>query len=70
MNSVRYPNKCYKILRNLDESGRKTWASKVMDLLFRNGLGYVWLVEDVGNQKYSRKRSSRGLLIVVNRIGV
>ena len=53
MNSVRYPNKCYKILRNLDESGRKTWASKVMDLLFRNGLGCICLVEDVVNQNYS-----------------
>ena len=34
MSSVRYPNKCYRMLRNLDESGRITWASKVKNLLF------------------------------------
>ena len=38
------------MLRNLDESGRITWASKVKNLLFRNGFGYVWHVEDVGDQ--------------------
>ena len=37
------------MLRNLDETGRITWASKVRELLFRNGFGYVWVVEDVGD---------------------
>ena len=50
MSSVRYPNKCYTLLRNFDERGRKTWASKVKELLFQNGFAYVWLVEDVGDQ--------------------
>ena len=50
MSLVRYPNKCYKMLRNLDESRRITCASKVKILLFRNGFGYVWHVENVGDQ--------------------
>ena len=33
MCSVRYPNKCNKMLRNLDESGD-------IGMLFRNGIGY------------------------------
>ena len=53
MSSVRFPNKCYKMLKNLDENGRNTWASKVRELLFRNGFGYVWIVEDVGIKLYS-----------------
>ena len=70
MSLVRYPNKFYKMLRNLDESGRITWALKVKNLLFRNGFGYVWHVEDVGDQTLSMKTSSKDLLIVVNRIGL
>ena len=50
ISSVRYPNKCYKMLRNLDESGRITWAAKVKNLLFLNGFGYFWHVEDAGDQ--------------------
>ena len=49
MSSTRYPKKRYTMLRNLDETGRITWASKVRELLFRNGFGYVWVVEDVGD---------------------
>ena len=37
------------MLRNLDENERMTWASKIRELLFRYGFGYVWVVEDVGN---------------------
>ena len=62
MSSVRYPNKCYKMLRNLDESGRITWASKVKNLLFRNGFGYVWHVEDVGDQTLFMKTDKQRLI--------
>ena len=27
MNPIRLPHKCYKMLRNLDETGRVTWAT-------------------------------------------
>ena len=37
------------MILNLDESGRITWASKIRELLFRYGFGYVWLAEDVGD---------------------
>ena len=36
------------MLRNLDETDRVTWASKVRELLFQYGFGHVWLSEDVG----------------------
>ena len=49
MNHNRLPQKCYKMLRNLDEIGRVTWATKVRALLFQCGFGYVWLSEDVGD---------------------
>ena len=49
MNPNRLPHKCYKMLRNLDETGRVTWATKVRALLFQYGFGYVWLSEDVGD---------------------
>ena len=62
MSSVRYLNKCYKLLRNLDESGRITWASKVKNLLFRNGFGYVWHVEDVGDQTLFMKTVKQRLI--------
>ena len=62
MSSVRYPNKCYKMLRNLDESGRITWASKVRELLFRNGFGYVWLAEDVGDHNLFMKTFKQRLI--------
>ena len=62
MSSVRYPNKCYKMLRNLDESGRITWASKVKNLLFKNGFGYVWHVEDVGYQTLFMKTVKQRLI--------
>ena len=62
MRSVRYPNKCYKMLRNLDKSGRITWASKVKNLLFRNGFGYVWHVEDVGDQTLFMKMVKQRLI--------
>ena len=50
MSSVKFPNKCYIMLRNLDESGRKTWASNVKEQLFRNVFGYVQVVEYVGDK--------------------
>ena len=62
MSSTRYPKKCYKMLRNLDETGRITWASKVRELLFRNGFGYVWVVEDVGDLNLFMKAFKQRLI--------
>ena len=61
MSSVRYIN-VIKMLQNLDESGRITWASKVKNLLFRNGFVYVRHVEDVGDQTLFKKTVKQRLI--------
>ena len=33
----------------LDQMGRKTWATKVKELLFHTGFGFVWISQDVGD---------------------
>ena len=50
MDDTRYPYHCYRMLRRLDDAGRITWASKVKDILFKYGFGYVWVNENVGNE--------------------
>ena len=37
------------MLKTLDDSGRNTWASKVKNMLYEHGFGYVWLAQEVGN---------------------
>ena len=49
MPNHRYPVNCYKMLKSLDDVGRRTWATSVKDLLFRYGFGYVWVSQDVGD---------------------
>ena len=49
MPNHRYPVNCYKMLKSLDDVGRRTWATSVKDLLFRFGFGYVWVSQDVGD---------------------
>ena len=38
------------MLRQIDESGRITYASKVKTLLFENGFGYAWIADEIGNK--------------------
>ena len=47
----RYPNCCYRMLKRLDEQGKKTWASGVKELLFRYGFGAVWLEQGVADER-------------------
>ena len=49
MPHYRYPLNCYKMLKDIDISGRWTWATEVKELLFRYGFGYVWIAQDVGD---------------------
>jgi hypothetical protein len=49
MGDHRYPKHCYLMLKRLHESGRKTWAGSIKDLLFKFGFGYVWVSHDVGD---------------------
>ena len=55
MLSTRYPKQCYRMLRQIDESGRITWASKVKTSLFENGFGYAWIADEIGNQDFFLK---------------
>ena len=38
------------MLKQLDEAGRRTWASNIKELLFTYGFGYVWIAQEVGNE--------------------
>ena len=51
MHPQRYPQQCYRMLKRLDESGRKTWIDSIKHLLFSYGFGYVWIAQDVGSSK-------------------
>ena len=50
MQESRYPKQRYFMLKRLDEVGRKTWASSVIELLFSYGFGYVWITHEVGDE--------------------
>jgi len=45
----RYSRQCYKMLRQLDEGGRNTWATNTKHLLYRYGFGIAWITQDIGN---------------------
>ena len=38
-----YVKKCYLLLKVLDEYGQINWVTKVRQLLFSNGFGYIWI---------------------------
>ena len=58
----RYPKQCYNLLFQLDDIGRQTWATKIKDLLFRFGFGYVWIVQDVGDESLFIKTFKQRLI--------
>ncbi len=49
MPNSRYVKSCYKMIKNLDDRGKTTWASSVKELLFKYGFGIVWMEQGVGN---------------------
>ena len=51
MEDHRYPKNCYKMLKSLDEAERQNWVSKVRELLFQYGFGYVWIAQEFGDEK-------------------
>ena len=51
MQNHRYPKNCYKMLKSLDDVGRRSWASNVKHLLYTYGFGYVWISQEVGDSK-------------------
>ena len=44
----RMPKPCYKMLKNLDENGRKTLANDVKLLLQGFGFNFVWMQQGLG----------------------
>ena len=38
------------MLRHFDERGKRTWASTVRIILQSHGLGYIRMIEEVGNE--------------------
>ena len=50
MSSNRYPNACYKMLHELDQQRRTTWATSVRLLLCKYGFEDVWLEQGVGDR--------------------
>ena len=46
----RYVKNCYLMLKNLDQNGKRTWASSVKEFLFKYGFGVVWMEQGVGNE--------------------
>ena len=52
MPTTRYPKQYYHMLRKLDENGRKTWASKIKNVLYEYGFGYVWINDGDGNSSH------------------
>ena len=56
---LRLPNNslskaCYKLSKRFDESGRKTWCSKVRHLLNPYGFNEVWEAQGVANDEVFR----------------
>ena len=49
MPSGRFVKKCYLIMVNEDRLGRTNWACELKELLFVNGLGYIWNNQGVKN---------------------
>ena len=47
----RFPRQAYTMLFNMDENGKKCWASHVRNILFNLGFGYVWLQQGVGCER-------------------
>ena len=50
MPAHRYPNACYKMLYQMDQNGRHTWATSVKTLLFKYSFQDVWLHQGVGDR--------------------
>ena len=51
MDDNRIPKKAYNKLYTLDRNSKQTWATNIRLCLTRNGFGYAWLNQGVGNAK-------------------
>ena len=49
MNDKRYPKQCYNMLVAHDKSGRINWVTKIRNILYKYGYGFVWEAQGVGD---------------------
>ena len=49
MENYTYPKQFSKMLKKLDDVGRRTWASYIRELLFSYEFGFVWFAQGVGH---------------------
>ena len=66
MQESRYPKQCYERLKSFDDIGRITWATKVKELLFKHGFGFVWISQTVGNMDIFIKQFRQRLIDCAN----
>ena len=62
MSSERLPSKAYRMLYDLDKSGKSTWVSNVRMCLCHYGFQYVWLDQGVAREDYFIKCFKQRLL--------
>ena len=48
LDNSRYPKQCYQMLQQIDNVGRKAWATCKTDVLFNNAFGYVLINQEIG----------------------
>ena len=66
MSNHRYPRNCYILLKNLDDAGRRTWASTVKNLLYTYGFGIVWISQEIGDTSNFLKAFKQRLVDCAN----
>ena len=62
MDDCRLPKKAYYMLKHLDEKGKNTWVTNVRTCLYRNGFGFAWLNQGVGNNGAFLKQFKQTLI--------
>ena len=51
MNENRLPKQAYSMQIRQMENGKKCWVSRLRDILYKFGFGFVWLQKSVGDEK-------------------
>jgi hypothetical protein len=51
MDNTRLPKASYNMLYLMDQNGKTNWVTKVKNLLFKYGFGYVFIMQEIGNSK-------------------
>ena len=51
MRETKYARQCYNMLFHFDQLGYTNWATSIRKLLYNNGFGYLWELQEVNNEK-------------------